>query len=555
MAPLLLSLLVVLAQVPDSGSAVDDRTELSAVRAAGFLSGMAFTDDEVELMLTQLAEQRETYAASRNRPIPSRTAPAHGFSALVTGVQRRAVAPAESVPAERWPLPAVTRPDDLRELLFADIPTLAALVRSRQVSCVELAELSLERLREVDRVLHCVISTTEERALARARELDEELAAGHWRGPLHGIPWGAKDLFAVRGTRTTWGAAPYEDQVIDLDATVVQRLDAAGAVLVAKLTLGALAYGDVWFGGRTRNPWAPLQGSSGSSAGSAAATVAGAVAFALGTETYGSIVSPSQQCGNSSLRPTFGRVSRHGAMPLVWSMDKVGPLCRSLRDAALVFDAIVGPDGIDDSVLDEPWSLPPLPDALAADEPLRGLRLGYPPGAFDGVEPGREALDALTALGAELVPIELPPFDGELLLLILSVEAATAFDELTRADRDDLLVRQDAQAWPNLFRAARLIPAVEYVRATRVRRSVMQAMDETMSRVDALVHPPYAGGVLTLTNFTGHPTVTLPAGFRENGTPFSVCFTGQLFDEARLLTVAHAWQTATGHHLRHPSLP
>ncbi|MGH7576320.1 MAG: amidase, partial [Longimicrobiales bacterium] len=381
----------------------------------------------------------------------------------------------------------------------------------------------------------------------------EEIAAGRYRGPLHGIPWSAKDLLATRGYRTTWGAKPYEDQMIDLDATVVERLDAAGAILVAKLTLGALAQGDVWYGGRTRNPWNPEQGSSGSSAGSSAATVAGLVGFAIGTETLGSIVSPSTRTGATGLRPTFGRVSRHGAMALVWSMDKIGPICRSVEDCALVFDAIRGPDGHDPTLRDVPFN-------WAATVRPADLRIGYYSSAFDSQESDRDrerkpfddaTLDVLRSLGANLIPIETPaqyPL-GALRSAILSVEAAAAFDELTRSGRDQLMERS---SWPNTFREARLVPAVEYIQAMRVRTLVMQAMHEVMRDIDVLVAPSFAGNALLLTNLTGHPCVVLPNGFRPDGTPVSISFIGKLYGEAEALALAKAYQDATEFHTRVP---
>ncbi len=386
---------------------------------------------------------------------------------------------------------------------------------------------------------------------AGAPRADAEIAQGIYRGPLHGIPWGAKDLLATRGIRTTWGATPYQNQVFDEDATVVQRLEAAGAVLVAKLTMGALAWGDVWFGGKTRSPWNTDEGSSGSSAGSGAATAAGLVGFAIGTETYGSIVSPATACGVSGLRPTFGRVSRHGAMALCWTLDKIGPMCRSVEDCALVFDAIYGPDGHDVSVIDAPFAWPQRAD-------FAKLRIGYVQSEFSADNPTQSqnaaALDVLRRLGAELVPIELPTYPMEAAQIILWVEAAAAFDELTRSGDDDLLVRQGEDAWPNRFRAARTIPAVEYIQANRLRTLAMRAMDDLMADIDVVVSPSLGNADRWLTNATGHPVVVTPAGRRENGLPATILFTGRLFDEATLLAVALAYQEATAFHLDHPSL-
>ena len=387
----------------------------------------------------------------------------------------------------------------------------------------------LDRLKRHGPTLECTITLTEERALEQARRADEEIAAGRYRGPLHGIPWGIKDLLAVKGYPTTWGAEPYVDQVIDMDATVVRRLDEAGAVLVAKLTVGALAMGDVWFGGKTRNPWNLEQGSSGSSAGSAAATVAGLVGFSIGTETHGSIIPPSTRCGATGLRPTFGRVSRHGAMALSWTMDKIGPICRSVEDCALVFDAIHGADGLDPTVRDVPF-------VWDANIDVRNLRIGDLKSAFDEEpesEEGREwrRMDLRGARRAPLarrgaIPFELPKgLPVSALRLILHAECAAAFDDLTRSGRDRLM--EERSSWPNTFRQARFIPAVEYIQANRVRTLVMAALDEAMRDIDVFVTPSYAGDVLLMTNLTGQPAVVLPNGFRADGTPVSISFIRQ----------------------------
>jgi Asp-tRNA(Asn)/Glu-tRNA(Gln) amidotransferase A subunit family amidase len=514
--------------------------------AAAAVADLTFTAPERALMREDVQEHRAAYAQIRAVPLDNSVPPALRFDPRLPGMEialpARPAAPA--VPAAAPPVPA-----DLEELAFAPVTHLAALLRAGHVRSVALTEMYLDRLKRYDPLLQCVVTLTEARALDQARAADAEIAAGHYRGPLHGIPWGAKDLLAVRGFPTTWGATPYREQVLDLDATVVERLDAAGAVLVAKLSLGALAWGDVWFGGTTRNPWNPAQGSSGSSAGSAAAVGAGLVGFALGTETYGSIVSPATRCGVSGLRPTFGRVSRHGAMALSWSMDKIGPLARSVADCALVFAAIVGPDGHDPTVADLPFTWTP-------DVDLRALRIGYLDAAFAEEREGKAldeaVLDVLRGLGADLIPMDLPEFPIDALGIILDAEAAAAFDDLTRSDRDDLLERQGRHAWPNSFRKARLIPAVEYIQATRVRMLVMQAMAARMARVDVYVAPSYGAHNLLLTNLTGHPAVVLPNGFTPAGTPTSITFTGRLYDEGTVLAVAHAYQAATDFHRQHP---
>jgi Asp-tRNA(Asn)/Glu-tRNA(Gln) amidotransferase A subunit family amidase len=457
-----------------------------------------------------------------------------------------------TLPAERrrvrWSdAPRAERPADLEQLAFQSVRYLAELLRSRRVTSVELTEMYLARLKQHDPALQCVVTLTEQRALDQARRADREIAAGRYRGPLHGIPWGAKDLLAVRGYRTTWGAAPYQEQVLDVDATVVQRLDEAGAVLVAKLTLGALAQGDLWFGGQTKNPWNLEQGSSGSSAGSASATVAGLVGFSLGTETLGSIVSPTTRCGATGLRPTFGRVSRHGAMALCWTMDKIGTICRNVEDCALVFSAIHGPDGRDPTVRELPFNW----DATVRPA---DLRIGWLQSAFEADHATKSfddaALAVLRGLGASLIPVALPDaYPINAMRPILNAESAAAFDELTRSGRDDLMERS---SWPDSFRAARLIPAVEYIQANRLRSLVMRSTHEALKDVDVVVTPTSGGSWLTLTNFTGHPSVTVPHGFTDNGSPVSLSFFGRLFDEAAVLAVAKAFQDATDFHTRRP---
>ncbi len=430
------------------------------------------------------------------------------------------------------------KPDSEETLAFMPVSELAGLIRTRQVSSVELTKLYLERLRKHDPALLCVVTLTEEVALKQAEQADRELAAGRYRGPLHGIPWGAKDLIAYPSYKTTWGATPFKEQKLDVKATVAQRLEEAGAVLVAKLTLGALAQGDRWFGGMTRNPWNPKIGSSGSSAGSASATAAGLVGFAIGSETLGSIVSPCRVCGTTGLRPTFGRVSRHGCMTLAWSMDKLGPLTRSVEDCALVLGVIHGADGLDSAAVDRPFSWP-----LKRD--LRTLRVGY----FEskGEEPAE--LKALREIGVKLVPIKLPDkYPVTPLRIILTAEAATAFDDVTRRN-----ITEGLNTWPRTFRQGQFITAVEYLRANRIRTLLMHEMEEMMSKVDCYI----GGNDLLLANLTGHPTLVMPNGFFKQGDiemPKSITFTGRLFGETELLAVCHAYQQATGFHLRHPML-
>jgi Asp-tRNA(Asn)/Glu-tRNA(Gln) amidotransferase A subunit family amidase len=512
--------------------------------------GLTMTSDEVALMRDDLIEQRDSYQRLRENLPPNGLRPALRFDPeLLTGP----TAGLNDRPPRWSEPPAISRPADLNDLAFASTGELGHLIRTRQVSCVELTELALGRLREHDPQLHCVVTLLPSRALAQARELDQLLADGEYLGPLHGIPYGAKDLLAVAGAKTTWGATPYKDQTIAETATVVALLEERGAVLVAKLTLGALAWGDVWFGGMTRNPWNLEQGSSGSSAGSSSAVSAGLVPFAIGTETWGSIVSPSSRCGVTGLRPTFGRVSRSGAMALSWSMDKIGPIARSVEDCALVFDTIRGRDLNDPSTVDHPF---PYDGARG----LAGLRIGYLEDVFGADYPGHEldadALELLRAAGADLVPITLPtaelgidPYD---LSFILSAEAAAAFQELTLSGRDDELVRQERYAWPNVFRAAQFIPAVEYIQANRQRVELMAMMARVFREVDVYVTPSLAGESLLITNLTGHPQVVVPAGFQAENAPHSLSFVGRLYDEATVLAVAKTYEQAAGWHKKHP---
>lgn len=518
------------------------------------VAGLEFSDEERELMLEGLNDNLEAYELLRSVSIPNQVRPALSFDPAV---------PADALPQERRPLiPSrlgrVRRPSTMEELAFRSVAELAQLVRTRRVTSVELTELYLDRLERYGPRLECVIELTKDRAMEQARRADRELARGNYRGPLHGIPWGAKDLLATRGSRTTWGAKPFEEQRLDEDATVVQRLDGAGAVLVAKLTLGALAWGDVWYDGRTRNPWSPEQGSSGSSAGPAAATVAGLVGFAIGSETLGSIISPATRCGATGLRPTFGWVSRHGAMALSWSMDKLGPICRSVEDCALVMHAIHGPDGRDPTVRDVPFN-------WDGTRGIDGIRIGYLASAFerDRGERGAEwkefdqrSLAMMRRIVAHLKPVELPDnerYPTQAMGFILSAEAAAAFDELTRSGRDDLLVRQQQRAWPNVFRQSRLVPAVEYIQANRLRTLLMEAMNAVFREVDVFIAPSFAPRLLQVTNLTGHPAVVLPNGYRdENGTPTSISFIGKMFGDGQVLAVAKAYQDATDFHRRHP---
>jgi Asp-tRNA(Asn)/Glu-tRNA(Gln) amidotransferase A subunit family amidase len=518
-----------------------------SVSAAEPIIRMEFTDAERDSMMENLEENATAYDHLHALTILNSVPPAMSFNPIPVGFEfEKTRKPFKGSKQEK-----ARRPSNLDDAAFWSISRLAGLIRTRQVTSVELTEMYLARLKKYGPKLQCVITLTEERAMEEARQADREIRAGKYRGPLHGIPYGVKDLLSTKTYGTTWGAMPYKDQVIDEDATVVNSLKDAGGVLVAKLTLGALAWGDVWYGGMTRNPWNYEQGSSGSSAGPASATSAGLVAFAIGSETYGSIVSPSTRCGVTGLRPTYGRVSRTGAMALSWSMDKLGPICRTVEDCAIVLNAIIGPDGTDQTLYDLPFNYDPKVD-------FKKLRIGYLKSEFDSVRSNKENSDAvlevLKRLGVTLIPITLPdrvPVDD--LSIILSAEAAAAFDDLTRSGRDDLLVRQIKNAWPNSFRSSRFIPAVEYLQANRARYLLIQDMQQLMKTVDLYVTPSF-GTNLLLTNLTGHPCVVLPNGFNKQGSPTSISFVGRLFGEATLLAVAKKYQDATDFHLKHPTL-
>lgn len=541
---------------------------LEGIRQAEWISGLTFTDEDRKLMLDGMNEALADYAKLRAVPLDNGVPPSLWFDPTP---EVGTVRPGGGGDLPQRPTSAtVHRPGSDDDLAFAPVAELHSLLLARKVSSVELTRLYLDRLKRYDPILHCVVTLTEDLALRQAEQADLDIAAGNPRrmGPLHGIPWGAKDLLAVPGYRTTWGATPYQDQIRAEQATVVSKLERTGAVLVSKLSVGALAWGDVWFGGMTRNPWKPEQGSSGSSAGPAAATAAGLVGFAIGTETWGSIVSPCTRCGVTGLRPTFGRVSRYGTMALSWSMDKIGPIARTAEDCAHVFMQIRGPDRLDPTTRNErrfDWPL---------QKHLRKLRVGFVQKLFEedraaraGKDEDKEglrewqgfdlhALTVLRDLGIELIPVSLPDsYPIGALSLILTAEAATAFDELTRTGRDDLLERQVADAWPNVLRQGQLIPAVEYIRANRIRTLVMAEMEKLLTGLDAYVVPSFGGDNLLLTNLTGHPAVVVPNGFRsKEGTPTSFTFIGKPYGEAEILALAIAYQQATDFHLRRPTL-
>lgn len=524
---------------------LSDQLTRNDVHSHAKVMGLEMTDAEIDSLLPSLEENIESYKSIREAAITNSLAPAIVFNPLPAGF----TVPTEQAPI-KWNKPKMVKmPDNKNDLAFFTIAELGYLLRTKQTTSVELTRFFLDRLKKYDPQLHFVISFTEEKAMQQAHRADSLMVAGTILSPLHGIPYGAKDLLAAKGYKTTWGAMPFKDQALDMDATVVQKLEAAGAVLCAKLTLGALAWGDVWFGEMTRNPWNPETGSSGSSAGSASAVAAGCLPFAIGTETLGSIVSPSTVCGTTGLRPSFGQVSRHGAMALSWTMDKIGPITRSVEDCAMVYDAIRGADGLDNSLMPAAFN-------YDANVDLKKLRIGYVKSDFDNnygfKDQDSVSLLALRKMGIELIPIELPNMPN--IRFILEAEAAAAFDDLTRSGKDDLMVRQIKNAWPNVFRTARFIPAVEYIQANRLRSQLIEDMADVFDEIDVFVAPSWASRSLVITNFTGHPAVVVPNGFRENGLPTSITFTGQLFEDATVAAVAKAFQDATNFHQQHPDL-
>ena len=497
---------------------------------------LSFTQAERDSLLRGLEDYQKSFQAIHQYKLPNSTAMSLVFDPIPTGMQIETV----QKPID-WGLPKdVAMPTNKEELAFYPVHKLAVLIKNKKITSTELTKLYISRLKKYSDTLQCVITLMEDVALKQAKQADEEIAKGKYRGPLHGIPYGIKDLLSVEGVETTWGAAPYKGQVFSETATVVKKLEAAGAVLVVKLTLGALAMGDIWFGGVTKNPWNLTEGSSGSSAGSASATVAGLVAFAIGTETLGSIVSPSTRCGASGIRPTFGRVSKYGAMALSWSMDKIGPITRSALDGAIVLDAIRGVDGLDNQVRNAAFN-------YSAKTDIKKLKVGYLKTLFDANYPTKandqKTLDAIKALGVELTPVVLPSdIPVGAVRLMLTAEAAAAFDELTRSNRDSLLVNQSRWAWPNTFRAARFIPAVEYINASRIRQQLIQEYYAATKEFDVIIAPSFGGTQLLITNLTGHPCVVIPNGFNDKGSPTSISFLGKLYGEANVVSLVHAYQ-------------
>ena len=520
------------------------------------ISGLHFTDVQRKMMLDGVNQNRDMYRELRQVHLDVSVPPAYHFSPILPGMRFDTV----RRPFRMSEIGSLKKPSHLESLSFWPVTHLSVLLRSRQLSSQELTELYVDRLKRFDAILKCVVTLTDDLALKQAKQADAEIKAGRYRGALHGIPWGAKDLIAKSGYPTTWGAPPFKRQIIPTDATVVERLDKAGAMLVAKLATGELAHDDIWFGGQTKNPWDTTEGSGGSSAGPGSATAAGLVGFAIGTETGGSIVDPAIRCGVTALRPTFGRVSRNGVMPGAWSFDKVGPMCRSVEDCAVVLNAIHGPDGMDLTVVDLPFN-------WNASQDIRRLRVGYLKTAFEQPRPVHEeqvndeaTLEVLSSIGVKLREMDLPnlPINATNLATAFA-EISAVWDEMVRNGEDTQLIRQDPDHIGNLCRKTQIMPAIAYIQANRIRTLLMKAMADIMSDFDIYVAPQSRIDEpsnihlnLWLTNLTGHPAVVVPNGFARGGKPTGISFIGNLYDEGKLLALAKAYQDATEFHRKHP---
>lgn len=531
-------------------SMAQDSIRIADLRSAAKIIDITYTQKELDTMYSGVMENFENYRLMHQQ---------HLDNAVPMSLWQNPVLPGMKFASKQEPIvwnlaASVSLPKNPQDLAFYSVEDLASLIKNKKISSVQLTQFFIARLKKYSDTLQCVVSLTEELAMQQAKAADAEIAKGKYRGPLHGIPYGLKDLFAVKGTKTTWGAAPYKDQVIEEDAFVYTKLRDAGAVLVAKFTMGALAMGDYWFGGRTKNPWNLKNGSSGSSAGSASATAAGLIPFAIGTETWGSITSPSATCGATGLRPTFGSISRSGAMTLSWSLDKIGPICRSAQDAAMVFAAIHGTDGKDQSAINLPFNYSP-----AAS--LKGKKIAYAKNYFDKItDTSRnewKVLDTYRKLGVDLIPVNFPDsglYNYNIMDVVISAECAAAFDEFTRYGVDDAMTRQTKFDWPNSFRIARLMPAVEYINANRQRYLLMQAVNKVVEQYDAIICPNNWGNQSAITNLTGHPAICFPIGYNAQQLPRSITLIGKLYDETSIITVAKAYQNATQWNKEHPAL-
>jgi len=526
-----------------------DTLTIKDIPAAERVMGLQFKQAERDSLFDNVKENMKEYNKMRQYPLDNSVPLSTWQTPQLPGMKFNM----KQVPV-KWNIPSnVSVPANKNELAFYSILQLASLIKNKKISSVELTKFFIDRIKKFGDTLQCVISITEDIAMAEAVQADKEIAAGKYLGPLHGIPYGLKDLFAVKGTKTTWGAAPFKDQRIDEDAYVFTKLKDAGAVLVAKFTLGSLAMGPVWYGGTTKNPWNLKRSSGGSSAGSTAATVAGLVPFALGTETLGSIIGPATRCGATGLRPTFGSISRTGAMALSYSLDKTGPICRSAEDAAVVFNYLHGADGKDQAAVDMPFNYTGKAD-------LSKMKIAYAKqyfGAGDTLGNELKVLDVYRKLGATLIPVDFPDsgvYNFNIMGIIIAAECAAQFDDLTRSDMDDMLTAQDKGDWPNQFRTARFIPAVEYINAYRHRYLLQQKVNEVMSQYDLFICPNFAGNQIRITNLTGHPVVCFPTGFNKNNLPTSISLIGKLYDEATILAVAKAFQDATNFDEQHPTM-
>jgi len=533
-------------------SAQDSTIQKSDLLSTAKIFDLHFTTKEIDTLYSDVIDNLANYKAMHKLSLPNSTPLSMWQTPVLSGMKLNH----QQAPI-KWELDNnIQLPKNKNDLAFYSIEQLASLIKNKKISSLELTKFFIERIKKWGDTLQCVISIQEDIAYQQAKKADEEIAKGQYKGLLHGIPYGLKDLFAVKGTKTTWGAAPYQNQVIEEDAYVYTRLKEAGAVLVAKFTLGALAMGDYWYGGRTKNPWNLQYGSSGSSAGSASATVAGLVPFAIGTETWGSIVSPSTTCGATGLRPTFGSISRTGAMALSYSLDKIGPICRSAADAAIVYSYIHGTDGKDGSAVNMPFN-------YADKKDIKKLKIGYAKNYFDKIKDTNnndlKALAVFKQMGVELVPVNFPDsgiYQFNIMDVIIGAECAAQFDEMTRNNIDDLLTRQTKNDWPNQFRTSRFVPAVEYINAQRHRYILMQKVNEVINQYDAILCPSRGdGNQSAITNLTGHPVVCVPDGFnKKSNTPTGISFVGKLFDEATILLVAKKYQEQTNWDETHPAL-
>jgi len=533
-------------------SAQDTTIQKTDLHSSAKLFDLSFTNKEIDTLYSDVIDNLANYKAMHKLSLPNSVPLSMWQTPVLPGMKFN-----HQQEKINWELDnSITVPKNKNDLAFYSIEQLASLIKNKKISSLELTRFFIERIKKYGDTLQCVISLQEDIAYQQAKKADEEIAKGEYKGLLHGIPYGLKDLFAVKGTKTTWGAAPYQNQVIDEDAHVYTRLKEAGAVLVAKFTLGALAMGDYWYGGRTKNPWNLQYGSSGSSAGSASATVAGLVPFAIGTETWGSIVSPSTTCGATGLRPTFGSISRSGAMALSYSLDKVGPICRSASDAAIVFNYIHGTDGKDGSAVNMPFN-------YSTKRDIKKLKIAYAKNYFDKIKDTSnnelKALAVFKQMGVELIPVNFPDsgvYQFNIMDVIIGAECAAQFDEMTRNNIDDALTRQTKNDWPNQFRTSRFVPAVEYINAQRHRYVLMQKVNEVINQYDAIICPSRGDGNQTaITNLTGHPVVCVPDGFnKKSNTPTGISFVGKLYDEATILLVAKKYQEQTNWDEMHPVL-